>query len=317
MNTPILILIFNRPKETKKLVKRLEKFKPKNIYVFSDGPRKNNFSDIELNNQCKLLIQNINWKSKIKKKYLKNNLGCKNAVSRGISWFFKNVKMGIILEDDCIPTESFFKFCEWGLKKFKNSKKVGTITGNNFLNLKINIKSSYYFSKYAHCWGWATWRNRWALYNKNISFWKRWKNSKNYRELFNLKHEILYWKKIFNNVSKNKIDSWAYPWNLCLWYNNKIVLTPKYNLVKNVGYGNSATHTFVNSDNLNYGTIKLNYPYKSPQIDKVNMEADNYVFYNHFQGLNYLWPYRMIYVFKLILTNPRFVIFKLKRYFNL
>ena len=75
MNTPILILIFNRPKETKKLVKRLEKFKPKNIYVFSDGPRKNNFTDIELNNQCKLLIQNINWKSKIKKKYLKNNSG--------------------------------------------------------------------------------------------------------------------------------------------------------------------------------------------------------------------------------------------------
>ena len=317
MNTPILILIFNRPKETRKLINRLEKFKPKNIYIFSDGPRKNNESDLKKNNECKQLIQDLKWKNNIKKKYLKNNLGCKNAVSKGISWFFENEEMGIILEDDCIPTKSFFKFCEWGLIKFKNNDKIGSITGNNFLKSNININSSYYFSKYAHCWGWATWRNRWALYNKNITFWKRWKNSKNFRKLFNLKHEILYWKKIFNNVSKNKIDSWAYPWNLCLWYNNKIVLTPKYNLVKNVGYGNSATHTFVNSHNLNYSTTKLNFPYKSPQINKVNMEADNYVFYNHFQGVNYLWPYRMIYVLKLILNNPRFVIFKLKKYFNL
>ena len=317
MNTPILILIFNRPEETKKLITRLEKFKPRYIYIFSDGPRKNNLSDIELNRRCKLLIQNLNWKTKIKKKYLKNNLGCKNAVSKGISWFFKNEKMGIILEDDCIPTASFFKFCEWGLKKFKNSKEIGTITGNNFLNFKIKINSSYYFSKYAHCWGWATWRDRWKLYDKNISFWKKWKKSNKYNEIFNIKNESLYWNKIFNNVFEGKIDSWAYPWNLCLWYNNKTVLTPKCNLVKNIGFGNSATHTFIKSDNLNYNTAKLSFPYKAPVNDKINIIADNYVFYNHFNGMNYLWPYRLFYILKIILINPSFVSFKLKKYFNL
>lgn len=314
MKTPLLILIFNRPKETRQLLIYLQKIKPKKIYVFSDGPRNNNLSDIINNNNCKSLFKKLKWKCSIKKKYLKNNLGCKNAVSKGISWFFKNEKYGIILEDDCMPTLGFFNFCEWGLKKFKDNKNIGSITGNNFLKSKVPIKSSYYFSKYAHCWGWATWSDRWKIYDKNISFWKKWKHSKNFEKMFNLKLEYQYWKKIFDNVFLDKIDSWAYPWNLCLWYNNKVTLTPKCNLVKNIGYGGSATHTFVNSDNLKYQTSNLVYPYKSPQKNNINIKADNYVFFNHIKGLNYLWPYRFFYILNLVLNNPRFVIFKIKKY---
>ena len=202
------------------------------MYIFSDGPRKLNKFDLKQNKKCKELIEKIKWSKKIKRKYLKKNLGCKNAVSKGITWFFKNESKGIILEDDCIPTKSFIEFCEWGLSKFKNNKEIGSITGNNFLNMKIKLKSSFYFSKYAHCWGWATWRDRWMLYNKHISFWNTFKKSQKFEKLFNIKVENRYWKKIFTNVYHEKIDSWAYPWNLCLWFNNKLVLTPKYNLVK-------------------------------------------------------------------------------------
>ncbi len=315
MNTPLLLLIYNRPKETQILITRLKKFKPKYLYIFSDGPKKNK-KDHDLNLECKKIIDKINWEVKIKKYYLKKNYGCKHAVSIGLDWFFKNEKKGIILEDDCIPSISFFKFCSWGLDKFQNNKKIGSITGNNFLRSKVKINNSYYFSKYAHCWGWATWKDRWKLYNKNISFWEKWKNSKNFKNLFNLSLEKRYWTKIFNNSYKNKIDSWAYPWNLCLWYNKMLVLTPKFNLVENIGAGKSATHTYIKSDNVNYKVKLLKKPYKNTELIKINIKADNYVFYNHFRAKNYLWPYRLNYILKLLIFNPGFILFKLRKFLN-
>ena len=315
MNTPLLILIYNRPKETQVLIKKLKKLKPKCLYIFSDGPKKNN-NDFKLNLECKKIIDKINWTTQIKKKYLNKNHGCKLAVSAGLDWFFKNEKKGIILEDDCIPSTSFFRFCTWGLNKFENNKKIGSITGNNFLKSQVKIKSSYYFSKYAHCWGWATWRNRWKLYNKDISFWKKWKSSKNFKNIFNLTLEEKYWIKIFNNSYKNKIDSWAYPWNLCLWYNDMLVLTPKNNLVENIGIGSLATHTYIRSDNVNYKTRILKKPYKNLNQIRINTKADNFVFNNHFRGKNYLWPYRFIYILKILISNPGFIILKFKKFLN-
>ena len=316
MNTPILLLVFNRPFETKKLIKRLSNFKPKKIYVFSDGPRRNSKLDIVKCNEVKKIAENLSWKCEIKKKYLKKNLGCKKAVSKGISWFFKNEVNGIILEDDCIPSKDFFDFCSWCLKKFKNDNRIGSITGNNFLNNQISIKNSYYFSKYAHCWGWATWRNRWSLYDIKISFWNKWKKTINFENLFNTELEKSYWLKIFNKVKKNELDSWAYTWNLCLWYYGKLVVTPKFNLVKNIGYGKNATRTYVKGNNLSYKVKKLKKPYEIETQKFINNLADSYVFKNHLRGKNFLWPYRFFYFIKILLINPQFLIFKFNKLLN-
>ena len=113
-------------------------------------------------------------------------------------------------------------------------------------------------------------------------------------------------------VSKNQIDSWAYPWNLCLWYKKKIIVTPKFNLVKNIGYGKSATHTFNKNENISYSIKKLKKPYKFTKNMKINSFADDYVFKNHLKGFNFLWPNRLFFLIKTVLTNPYFVIFKLK-----
>jgi hypothetical protein len=310
MNIPTLLLVFNRPHETQILIKRLSHFKPKKIYIFSDGPRDNYKLDIDKCNKVKKIIEGISWKCEIKKNYLKKNLGCKKAVSKGISWLFKYEEKGIILEDDCIPSRDFFDFCRLSLKKFRNDNKIGSITGNNFLNNRIKIKNSYYFSKYAHCWGWATWRNRWKLYDIEIGFWNDWKKTKYFENLFNTEIEKNYWLKIFNNVKENKIDSWAYPWNLCLWYHGKLVVIPKFNLVKNIWYGKNATRTYLKTDNLTYKVKKMKKPYNHEYGKFINQQADNYVFKNHFKGKNYLWPYRLFYIIKIILTNPRFFMFK-------
>ncbi len=313
MIAPVLLIIFNRPSETEKLIKKLSIYKPEKIYVFSDGPRKYSKTDFINCEKAKLIVKKISWKCHLKKNYLRKNLGCKKAVSKGISWFFKHEKRGIILEDDCMPTKDFFEFCTWGLKKFNNNNKIGSITGNNFLNENIKINNTYYFSKYAHCWGWATWRNRWKIYDGNLKFWNKWQKSKNFKDVFNSDLEKKYWLKIFKNVKKNKIDSWAYPWNLCLWYHNKIIVTPKSNLVRNIGFSKDATHTYLKSDNVSYQVKKLKKPYIKELNYKINQQADNYVFKNHFKGQNYLWPYRFIYIINLLITNPQFLIFRIFR----
>ena len=130
--TPILLLIFNRPDNLKKVIKVLEKIRPTKLYISADGPRLNNTKDNELCKKSRDLFSKLNWKCKIRRNFFNKNLGCREAVSRGITWFFKKEKSGIILEDDCLPNLDFFNFCRTNLIRYNYHKKIGCITGNNF-----------------------------------------------------------------------------------------------------------------------------------------------------------------------------------------
>lgn len=301
--TPILILVYNRSEYLKKLLKILENINAQNIYVSFDGSKKDK-NDIYKCNKVKEIINNIKWKCNLHKNYLNKNNGCKIGVSKGLNWFFSKVKAGIIIEDDCIPTNDFFTFCEWSLNKYKNDKKVAGITGNNFLKNKIFLKESFYYSKYAHCWGWATWRRTWKEYDKNIKFWMKFKSSKKWENFFDDEVEKKYWEKIFNGVANNSLDSWAYPWMLCIWKNQQMIITPKKNLVLNIGFKKGATHTDSNFHNFYYKVSILKKPYILPKITKINKNADEFVFKNHYRGKNYLWPNRIFYLMKYLFVDP-------------
>ncbi len=300
-NVPVLILAYNRPIYTKKLIEALKKIKPKNIYISCDGP-KNNQEDINNCNQTRDVFNSINWNCNIKTNYFPNNLGCRKGISRGINWFFKYEKQGIILEDDCIPTNYFFYFCNKMLMKYKNNPKIHCIGGVNFLKTK-NIKESYYFSKYNHCWGWATWKNSWELNDPDIKFWPKFKKSKNWNTYHESKLEKKYWTKIFNNTFNRKIDSWAYPWTLSLWKVGGLTVTPKYNLVNNIGTGQNTTHSSFREKKY---FSKKNLKKTLVHPDKIikNKLADNYVFETHFNGKNYLYPWRVLFLIKLFIKNP-------------
>ena len=301
---PILITLFNRPDHTEKLINTLNELSVNKIYIFVDGARPNNLQD---KTKCQNVIEKIdkiNNHCDIKKKISNVNLGCKEAVSTALEWFFSNEKYGVILEDDCIPSEDFLNFCEWALIKYETEISVGGITGNNFLKNDTFINDSFYFSKYAHCWGWATWQRVWSDYDKNIKFWKNFKTTNEWKNLFKNNIEKRYWAKIFNKVFNNKIDSWAYPWTLCLWKCNKLIITPKVNLVTNIGFDTEATRTYNIGEKFDYNVSKLSKPYIEPLKIEVNNDADKYVFKNHFKGKNFLWPYRIYYILKFFLTSP-------------
>ena len=171
-DTPILFIVFNRPYETSYVFETIKKIKPKKLYVAADGPRHNFIDDLSKVNQVREIATKISWECELKTLFNDKNLGCKAGVSRGISWFFDHEKSGIILEDDCVPHQYFFLFCQNILKYYSNDDRVFSITGNNFQNDIKRGASSYYFSKILHCWGWATWRRSWKFYDGKINFAK-------------------------------------------------------------------------------------------------------------------------------------------------
>jgi hypothetical protein len=306
---PILILVYNRPDFLKRLIFVLKKIKPKKIYIKGDGPKQD--SDNEKCRAVKKVIKNINWNCRVMTNFNKKNMGCRASVSDGINWFFTKEEMGVILEDDCLPNNSFFKYCEILLKKFYSNKNIFVISGSNFQE-KVWGKNDYYFSKYNHCWGWAAWRRSWNYYDDKMSFWTEWKKTKSWK-LFNKSLiERLYWEKIFNKVYRKKIDSWAYVWTACALKNKGLTITPNVNLIENIGFDKRATHTINLKKDYKYrGSKEIVWPLKHPKLVKVNKQADSYTFYNHFKGIYYLWPWRLFYIFSILVTDPKLFILKI------
>ena len=272
--TPILFLVFNRPDTTELVWQEIKKQKPTKLFIAADGPRKGNQKDKQRCKQVKEVVKQIDWECEVKRLYRKKNLGCKTAISSAINWFFDNVKKGIILEDDCLPDPSFFKFTEALLKKYKNNKKILHISGNNF-HPHSKDKNDYYFSKYPHIWGWGTWRRAWKKYKVEINSWPKFKKSNHFKKYFSNYSEKIYWHGIFDLVYQNKIDTWDYQWLYCCWQHDGLSITPKYNLVRNIGFGKQATHT-KNDESVvaNFPTNSIRTPFSHPKHCNFNKSYD-------------------------------------------
>ena len=231
LETPVLFLVFNRPKTTARVFEEIRKAKPLRLYVAADGPRSGRQGEARLCAQVRKIATSVDWKCKVKTLFRKKNLGCKRAVSSAINRFFKNEKEGIILEDDCLPNPDFFRFCEAMLKKYRHNKRIMHIGGNNFQNGIKRGNASYYFSSYSHVWGWATWRRAWNHYNpcpaklpQNLS-WYEWP----------------YWRYVLWKLPK--IDTWDLQWHLSVLSEGGLAVTPNVNLVSNIGFSKDALHT--------------------------------------------------------------------------
>jgi hypothetical protein len=243
LNTPVLFLIFNRPDTTQKVFDAIKKAKPKQLFVAADGPRENKEGEKEKCEQARKVIEQVDWDCKVKTLFRDKNLGCKVAVSSAIDWFFENVKEGIILEYDCLPDQSFFWFCRELLEHYRDDTRIMTISGDNFQFDRKRGEGTYYFSKYVHIWGWATWRRAWKHYDVNMKNFGEFKKEAQINNVFNIKQQQKYWMKIFQLVHEGKIDTWDYQWAYTCFINNGLCVTPNVNLVSNIGFSSNNTHT--------------------------------------------------------------------------
>ena len=261
LNTAVLFLVFNRLDTTKQVFEAIREAKPPRLYIAADGARESKSGEDEKVKEVReYILSHIDWKCEIETLFREQNYGCKMAVSGAIDWFFKNEEMGIILEDDCLPSQSFFWFCEELLERYKDDMRIGQISGDNFQKGIKRGNADYYFSIYNHIWGWASWANRWKNYDVNLS---QIKNIKFIDEIFRDKKDKQYWKDIFNTMKQQKIDTWDYQWTFCLWNKKQLTILPNVNLIENVGFGVDATHTIGESEFANlkvHEMVIVNHP---------------------------------------------------------
>ncbi len=267
LETAVLFLIFNRLDTTKQVFEAIKKAKPPRLYIAADGARASrNGEDKKVKAVREYVINNIDWNCEVKTLFRDKNFGCKYAVSSAIDWFFENEERGIILEDDCLPSQSFFWFCEELLKRYEDDMRVWHIGGYKHSYLKGD-KYSYNFSRFTQIWGWATWANRWQYYDVALLKYKDDKNILFNYEFFMEDYENKSRVNILDRVLSGKIDTWDYQWNFTVRINTGLSIRPKVNLISNIGFGEDATHTSGNNKDIELNKAQnITFPLKHPNF---------------------------------------------------
>jgi hypothetical protein len=280
LTTPIVFLIFNRPDVTERVFAEIARSKPPKLLVVCDGARASRAGEAEKVSATRAIIERVDWPCEVLTNFSDVNLGCRRRISSGLNWVFEQVEEAIILEDDCLPTPTFFRFCQELLELYRNDMRIGMISGNNFQFGRRYNNDSYYFSKHTHIWGWATWGNRWREgYDDKMSKWPMILDGGRLGDLILDENELSYWKKIFNRMYSGKDNSWAFPWTYSNWIQGWLTILPSVNLVSNIGFMPTATHSTTATKLSAMDVQDLNFPLTHPIFRMRNIEADKTSFW--------------------------------------
>src|SRR4030095_1100293 len=132
LQTPVALLIFNRPETTARVLAEIRNARPAKLLIIGDGPRPGEPADAERCLAARAAAANIDWGCEVLKNYSDVNLGCGQRPASGLDWVFQNVDRAIIMEDDCLPHPTFFRFCDELLEHYRDDERVMTVSGNNF-----------------------------------------------------------------------------------------------------------------------------------------------------------------------------------------
>jgi len=281
---PVLFIIFNRLDKTKKVFKAIKEIKPTKLYIASDGPR-NEEELLKVQAVRDYVTSECDWQCTLNTRFREVNLGVGFGPNDAIDWFFSNEESGIILEDDCLPSKSFFYFCDELLNIYKDNKTIGVIQGFNPFPKEDSYPYSLLFSKYDLKWGWATWRDRWQYQDMYTKDFEETKKSGILKDLFPDKNVRLYWENIFEEIHRNPQRAWDTQFTYQMLKRRLFTIVPKKNLVLNIGYDVDASSTkwgvpeHIKKLNLE----KLYPPYIHPTEIKIDKDYDSLVERVHFE----------------------------------
>jgi hypothetical protein len=265
----VVLIVFNRPATTRRVFDAIRLARPGVLLVVADGQRPCHPDDTEKCAAVRAIVENIDWPCEVERNYAETNMGCACRVASGINWVFERVEEAIILEDDCVPHPSFFGFCEVLLDRYRHDTRIMHIGGANFQNGNRRGPYSYFFSRYAHVWGWAT--------------WPRLKAKDDLSNLFDTEDELHYWTNIYDEMTGDSpIDTWDYSWSYACRLNG-VSICPNVNLIGNIGFGPEATHTKAPNCAPAMAVFDIGQITHPPWVIR-NVEADKYTFYNHYGG---------------------------------
>lgn len=243
LETPVALCIFNRPDVTQRVFSRIAEVRPKRLFIFADGPRPKIRGERERTDATREIVSKITWDCEVQRWYSDINLGCRQRMQSGIDWVFGKVERAIVLEDDTLPSLSFFRYCERLLEKYADDPRVMMISGDHFQPEEFQIPSSYYFSKWPHIWGWATWRRAWRHNSSCREIWDSDRRDEVLRSVFPREDERVHWRSMLESSFRGEVDTWDFQWCFAIWAQGGLTALPARNLVTNIGFDHRATHT--------------------------------------------------------------------------
>jgi hypothetical protein len=276
LQVPVLFLVFNRPEPTRVVFERIRKARPSSLFVAGDGPRGDVAGEAQRCETAREIATEVDWECRLQTRFPNANLGPGPGVSSAITWFFEHVERGIILEDDCAPSNSFFRFCQELLQRFEDEPRLMHISGHNYQYGRRRGKASYYFSKYPHVGGWATWRRAWQHYDIRVI------------------------------PEKERDEIWDAAWMFSMWRTQGVAAVPNINLVSNIGFGPDATHTMERGRAAFLPALELSFPLIHATKISVDRAADTLTYYANFRNIPsvyLMWLYQAMDFLRLVPTR--------------
>jgi hypothetical protein len=277
MQTPVALIIFNRPDVTKRVFEEIARARPKQLLVIADGPRPEKAGEAEKCAATRAIIDRVDWECEVLKNYSDVNLGVGGRPATGIRWVFENVEEAIILEDDCIPHPTFFRYCEELLEKYRDDERVMHISGDNWNFGDKQRPFSYFFSCYCYSCGWATWRRAFQHYDPDLKLWPTLRDSSWLLDILGDPRAVEFWKSKFELTYTTGMENhgWDWPWLFACWAHRGLSILPSTNLISNIGFSEDATHTKrADDERANVPAVEMTFPLKHPPCMVRDTEAD-------------------------------------------
>ena len=250
IDVPVALVFFIRPCLLKKVFAAIRQARPRQLFLIQDGPRSGRADDEENIRACRAIVEDIDWECEVSRNYAEHNLGCGMRPYTGISWVFEHVDWAIILEDDCVPSQSFFTFCCELLDYYENDGRIGMISGLNHFG-KCVCEGSYFFAKSGANTGWATWKRVWEQYDYGFSYAdgldKR-AIEQQFPSRRAARDRMSAWQKGRDRIHNgDNVSFWDLQLEACKFAYNYTTIIPTKNLVTNIGTGKSSTHNTLKS----------------------------------------------------------------------
>lgn len=293
---PVALFNFNRPRMTRQVFEVVRKIKPKRLLLVADGPRASTPEDVELCEEVRAVFDQIDWDCEVSRNFADTNMGSFKRNSSGLNWVFDTVEEAIIIEDDCIPSESFFRYCAELLDRYRNDRRVGIISGSNFGFPRVGRKNdSYFFSAYAFSWGWASWRRTWKSVDLSMSWWEPVAGRELLRSVFPKNEESEYWYELYERIRLGKQNNaWDNQMFLSSLRHTQCCVIPQKNMVSNIGYGVDGTNCKdENSPFQNLKKYDMVFPMIHPIEVRRSAQIDHVLFRRVFRHRPKLWERAM------------------------
>lgn len=265
LQAPVALFVFRRPDTTRRVFDVIAKARPMRLFLIADGPRTNRAGETELCREVREIVTRVDWPCEVVTNFSATNLGCQERMISGLDWVFSLAEEAIILEDDCLPDLSFFRFCQELLERYRGDNRVAAISGTNLVAELVKTDVSYFFSQLGGNWGWASWRSEWQKFDRYLEDWPDLKAEGMLSEVFDDRKTIDHWTSIFDMMYQRKGPSaWDYQWLYSHLKNNRLTIIPRVNLVTNIGFGITGTHTMIPDRRLTPSTKAIDFPLRHP-----------------------------------------------------